>query len=145
MKKLWDAVTALSQLKLFAYPFLLYDNANLPCAAALACLYYLFYNFSPSYNHSFMLFSHAIIVYSRYRIPNLHLMTCTYYHVLPFFYMAGCTFFLDLFKRHLKAVFHSVLFSIRILFIRLFFYIFILFICIILILIHFSFLYFSFV
>ena len=136
MKKLWDAVTALSQLKLFAYPFFLYDNANLPCAVALTCLYYLFYNFSMSYNHSFILFSHAIIVYSRYRIPNLHLITCTYYHVL---------LFLDLLKRHLKAVFHSVLFSIRILFIRLFFYIFVLFICIILILIHFSFLYFSFV
>ena len=38
---LWNAVTALSQLKLFAYAYFLYDNTNLPYAAATTWLYYV--------------------------------------------------------------------------------------------------------
>ena len=97
-----------------------------------------FYHLTICHNHSFILFSHSIIVYSRYHIPNLRLITCTYYHIVPLFNLVGCTSSLDLLKRHFKAVFHSILFSVRILFIhiifiRLLFFLHILFIRIILI------------
>ena len=49
--------------------------------------------------------------------------------MLLLFYLVGCTFHFVLLKRHLKAVFHSILFSVHILFIRIF-SIRILFICI---------------
>ena len=62
------------------------------------------------YNYSFMLFSHAI--YSRYRIQNLHLITCTYYPlVVLLFYLVGIIFHLVLQKRHLKVALHSTLLS----------------------------------
>ena len=97
-----------------------------------------FYHLTICHNHSFILFSHSIIVYSRYHIPNLRLITYTYYHIVPLFNLVGCTSSLDLLKRHFKAVFHSILFSVRILFIhiifiRLLFFLHILFIRIILI------------
>ena len=64
------------------------------------------------YNYSFMLFSHAIIAYSRYRIQNLHLITCTYYPlVVLLFYLVGIIFHLVLRKRHLKVALHSILLS----------------------------------
>ena len=53
-----------------------------------------------------------------YRIPNLHLITCTYCPIVLLFYLVGCTFHFVLLKRHLKVVFHSILFSVCILFIR---------------------------
>ena len=64
-----------------------------------------------------MLCSHAIIVYSRCRIPNLHLIMCTCYLMVLFFYLAGYTFHFVLLKRHLKAALHFILFSVQILFI----------------------------
>ena len=92
------------------------------------------YRFTMCYNHSLMLCSHAIIVQSRYHIPNLHLIICTYYPIVLIFYMVWCTLHFVLLKRHLKVVFHSILLSVDILFIRTLF-----------IRIHFSFVYFSFV
>ena len=91
------------------------------------------YRFTMCYNFSLMLSSHAIIVQSRYHIPNLHLITCTYYSIVLLFDMVLCTLHFVLLKRHLKVVFHSILPSVDILFIRTLF-----------ILIHFSFVYFSF-
>ena len=35
VEKLWNAVTALRQLKLFVYSYFPYDNANLPYAVAV--------------------------------------------------------------------------------------------------------------
>ena len=93
-----------------------------------------FSHFAMCFNHPFMLFSHVIIAQSRYRIPNLNLILRAYYPIILFFYLVGCNFHLILLKRYLEAVFHSILFSIRILFIRIFF-----------IHLHFSFLHFSFV
>ena len=69
-----------------------------------------------------MLFSHAIIMQSCYRIPSLHLITCTYYPIVLLSYLVGCTSHLILLKRH----FSSMLLSTRILFISLLFF----FICI---------------
>ena len=66
------------------------------------------------YNYSVTFFSHAIIVKSLYRIPNSHLVTRTFFLL---FGMVGCTCHYVLLKRHLKAVSHSILFSVRILFI----------------------------
>ena len=93
-----------------------------------------FSHFAMCFNHPFMLFSHVIIAQSRYRIPNLNLILRGYYPIILLFYLVGCNFHLILLKRYLEAVFHSILFSIRILFIRIFF-----------IHLHFSFLHFSFV
>ena len=88
-------------------------------------------HFTMCYSHFVMLFSYEKIVSSRYRSLNLHLVTRTYYLIVLLFYLVGCTFYLVLLKRHLKAVFYSILFSIRILFIRL-----LSFICVLLHFIH---------
>ena len=98
------------------------------------------------YGHSFMLFSHAIIVKSLYRVPNLHLITYTNYPIVLLIYLVGCTFHFIFLKRHLNVVFNSILFSVRILFnhilsIRILLFIHILFFIRIL----FSFIYHSFV
>ena len=69
------------------------------------------YRFTMCYNHLLMLCSHAITVQSRCRIPYLHLIMYTYYSIVLLFYLVGCTFHFVLLKRHLKAVFHSILFS----------------------------------
>ena len=83
------------------------------------CLDYIMsvYRFTVCYNFSFMLCNHAIIVYSRCRIPNLHLIMCTCYLMVLFFYLVGHTFHFVLLKRHLKAALHFILFSVQILFI----------------------------
>ena len=105
------------------------------------------YRFTMCYNHSLTLCSHAVIVSPRCRIPNLYLIMCTYYPMVLLFYLVGCTFHFVLLKRHLKAVFHSILISVQILFIRILFirifFIHILFIRYFLF-VHFSFIYFSF-
>ena len=75
--------------------------------------------FTMCYKHSFMLCSHAIIVQSRYRIPNLHFITRTHYPIVLLFYLDGCTSHFVLSKRHLNAVFPCILFTVHILFIRI--------------------------
>lgn len=40
---IWNAATALSQLKLLVHSYFLYDNSNLPYAMAITCLYYVCY------------------------------------------------------------------------------------------------------
>ena len=48
----------------------------------------------------------------RLSIPNLHLIMCTYYPMVLLYYLVGCTFLFILLKKHLNAVFHSILFSV---------------------------------
>ena len=74
------------------------------------------YRFTMCYNHLLMLCSHAIIVQSRCRIPNLYLIMYIYYPMVLLFYLVGSTFHFVLSKRYLKAVFHSILLSTHILF-----------------------------
>ena len=57
------------------------------------------YRFTMCYNHSLILRSHAIIVWSPCRIPNLHLIKCTYYPMVLLFYMVECTFHFVLLKK----------------------------------------------
>ena len=92
------------------------------------------YRFAMCYKNSFMLCSHAIyctvtLPYPKFTFDHVHLLS-----MVLLFFLVGCTFHFVLLKRHLKAVFHSILFSVHILFIR-----------ILSIRILFSFVYFSFV
>ena len=93
----WNTVTGLSRFKLFANSSLLYNNSFLPYAVAITWLYSV-YHFAMCYNHSCILFIHAIAVLSRYRIPNFNLTTWTYYTIVQHFYLDGCTFHLVLLK-----------------------------------------------
>ena len=93
----WNTVTGLSRFKLFANSSLLSNNSFLPYAVAITWLYSV-YHFAMCYNHSCIIFIHAIAVLSRYRIPNFNLTTWTYYTIVQHFYLDGCTFHLVLLK-----------------------------------------------
>ena len=83
------------------------------------------YRFTMCYNHSFILCSHSVPLYSYQCIPNSHLIMRTYNPIVLLFYLVGCTVHFVLLKRYLKAVFHSILFPVHILFITFHLYFFI--------------------
>ena len=79
------------------------------------------YRFAMCYKNSSMLCSPAIyctvtLPYPKFTFDHVHLLSM----VLPFF-LVGCTFHFVLLERHLKAVFHSILFSVHIFFICILF------------------------
>ena len=69
------------------------------------------YHFTMCYNHLFMLLSHAIIVQSRYHIPNLHLITCTYYPIVLLFLFGWVHFPFGFVKKTFEGCFSFHVFN----------------------------------
>ena len=102
-ENIWNAVIALSQLKLNVYLCFLYDNAILPYAVAIIWLYYVylsFYYVLKPFSQVIQLccICRVIFPYSKFTFDHFHLLCAR-----TTFYLVECTFVL--LKRHFKAVF----------------------------------------
>ena len=115
---IWSAVTALSQLRLYAYSYFLYDNAYLPYAVPITSLYYLI---------RILFFIRILFICIRF-ICILFFVRILFFIRIHFFIRILLICILSIRILFLRIFFIPILF-IRIIFIRIFF-IRILFICI---------------